>query len=86
MVVPYNSTATIISWTAVDCLDYNGIFLGYNVSISNDTTELTYTSYNEHIITNDLMFGNTYNISVAVVNQIGIGPANTIEEESKFIC
>ena len=42
--------------------------------ISNNSIIYNLTSAERYVIMNDLVFGSVYNISVAGVNSIGIGP------------
>ena len=84
-VVPYNSTSINISWTPVDCHKHNGRLIGYIVRISNTTTTLNISSNVEYVITSDVVFNNVYNMSVAMINSIGMGPFSmTTEVEIMF--
>ena len=61
-------------WEEVDCDQRNGRIIEYIVIISNDSNTYNLTSTERYIILNDLVLGGIYNISVAAVNSIGIGP------------
>ena len=73
-VSPVNSTANRIVWSEVNCSQRNGPITGYTVMISNTSITYNLNSTERYIILNDLVFGTVYNISVAAVNSVGIGP------------
>uniref|UniRef100_A0A1X7VM53 Fibronectin type-III domain-containing protein n=1 Tax=Amphimedon queenslandica TaxID=400682 RepID=A0A1X7VM53_AMPQE len=62
------------TWNEVNCSQHNGLITGYTVIISNSTITYNLTSTERYIISNDLVFGTEYNISVAAVNSVGRGP------------
>ena len=61
-------------WEEVDCDQRNGRIIEYIVIISNNNYTYNLTSTERYITVNDLVLGGIYNISVAAVNSIGIGP------------
>ena len=61
-------------WKEVDCHLRNSRIIEYIVIISNNSITYNLTSTERYVIMNDLVFGSVYNISVAGVNSIGIGP------------
>uniref|UniRef100_A0A1X7VP27 Fibronectin type-III domain-containing protein n=1 Tax=Amphimedon queenslandica TaxID=400682 RepID=A0A1X7VP27_AMPQE len=73
-VLQINSTANRFTWNEVNCSQHNGLITGYTVIISNSTITYNLTSTERYIISNDLVFGTEYNISVAAVNSVGRGP------------
>ena len=74
MVFPLNKTSNKIIWENVDCLLRNGRIIEYIVIVSNNSMTYNLTSSERHVIVNDLVFSNVYNMSVAGVNSIGRGP------------
>ena len=80
--VPHNSvqisaisaTTYRIVWSQIDCLLYNGEFVGYTVDISNSSTSFTINTTSTQVVTSDLVAGVQYSITVAVVNVVGVGP------------
>ena len=63
-----------ISWNQIDCYQRNGHITSYVVLISRDDIEFNISSTTVYILTSDLVLGKVYNISVAGVNDIGMGP------------
>ena len=61
-------------WEEVDCDQRNGRIIEYIVIISNNNYTYNLTSTERYITVNNLVLGGIYNISVAAVNSIGIGP------------
>ena len=64
----------MIAWNEVHCSQRNGLITGYTVMISNSSITGNFNSTERYIISNDLVFGTVYNISVAAVNSVGKGP------------
>ena len=75
-VLQINQTSIRIMWEEVDCDQRNGRIIEYIVIISNNNYTYNLTSTERYIAVNDLVLGGIYNISVAAVNSIGIGPLN----------
>ena len=73
-ITQFNKSSINISWNEIDCTQSNGRIIEYIVIISNDTITYKLTTTNIYIIVNNLVVGNTYNISVGGVNSIGRGP------------
>ena len=73
-VLKINRTLIKIMWNEVDCNQRNGRIIEYIVIISNNSNTYNLTSTERYITVNDLVLGGIYNISVAAVNSIGIGP------------
>ena len=73
-VLQINHTSIRIMWEEVDCDQHNGRIIEYIVIISNNCNTYNLTSTERYITVNDLVLGGIYNISVAAVNSIGIGP------------
>ena len=69
-----SATTYRIVWSQIDCLLYNGEFVGYTVDISNSSTSFTINTTSKQVVTSDLVAGVQYNITVAVVNVVGLGP------------
>ena len=69
-----NATTYRIVWSEIDCLLYNGEFVGYTVDISNSSTSFTINTTSTQVVTSDLAAGVQYSITVAVVNVVGVGP------------
>ena len=63
-----------ISWNQIDCYQRNGHITSYVILISRDDIEFNISSTTVYILTSDLVLGKVYNISVAGVNDIGMGP------------
>ena len=63
-----------ISWNQIDCYQRNGYITSYVILISRDDIEFNISSTTVYILTSDLVLGKVYNISVAGVNDIGMGP------------
>uniref|UniRef100_A0A1X7SEU6 Fibronectin type-III domain-containing protein n=1 Tax=Amphimedon queenslandica TaxID=400682 RepID=A0A1X7SEU6_AMPQE len=79
---PFNN----LTWNEVNCSERNGLITSYAVMISNSSITYNLTSTERYIILNDLVFGTEYNISVAAVNSVGIGPfSDTLIVEIKAI-
>ena len=76
-----NKTSIRIMWEEVNCDQRNGRIIEYIVIISNNNYTYNLTSTERYITVNDLVLGGIYNISVAAVNSIGIGPLSDIEIE-----
>ena len=89
MVLPLNKTSNKITWEEVDCHLRNGRIIEYIVIISNNSITYYLTSSKRYIIVNGLVFGNVYNMSIAGVNSLGIGPfSDSVEVQigtSKYI-
>ena len=70
-----STTTYRIVWSEVtdSCL-YNGELIGYTVDISNSSTSFTINTTSTEVVTSDLVAGVQYNITVAVVNVVGVGP------------
>ena len=89
MALSINLAANKIVWEEIDCYLRNGRIIEYIVIISNNSITYNLTSTERHIIVNDLVFGNVYNMSVAGVNSIGRGPfSDPVEAQigtSKYI-
>ena len=66
-------------WEEVDCDQRNGRIIGYIVIINNNSNTYNLTSTERYITLNDLVLGGIYNISVAAVNSIGIGPFRELQ-------
>ena len=64
-------------WSEIDCLLYNGEFVGYTVNISNSNTSFTINTTSTEVVTSDLVADVQYSVTVAVVNVVGIGPSST---------
>ena len=73
-VLQISQTSIRIMWEEVDCVQRNGRIIEYIVIISNNNYTYNLTSTERYITVNDLVLGGIYNISVAAVNSIGIGP------------
>ena len=73
-VLQINQTSIRIMWEEVDCDQHNGKIIEYIVIISNNNYTYNLTSTERYITVNDLVLGGIYNINVAAVNSIGIGP------------
>ena len=71
-----SATTYRIVWNEIDCLLYNGEFVGFTVDISNSSTSFTINTTSTQVVTSDLVAGVQYNITVAVVNVVGVGPYN----------
>ena len=72
---PLNITATNISWLPVDCREHNGRFVGFIVTIiGDDNSVINISSRREYAVTEHIITGIGYNISVAFVNDVGNGP------------
>lgn len=69
-----DSITKTIEWNEVDCVDGNNSVTGYRVLVSNSTVMYNYTSTNRHVMLDELAFHIVYNISIAAVNEFGIGP------------
>ena len=63
-----------ISWNQINCYQRNGHITSYIILISRDDIEFNISSTTVYILTSDLVLGKVYNISVAGVNDIGMGP------------
>ena len=72
-VLQMNQTSIRIMWEEVDCVQRNGRIIEYIVIISSNSNTYHLTSIERYITVNDLVL-DTYSISVAAVNSIGIGP------------
>ena len=90
-VIPHDSvqisaTSTItyrIVWSGIDCLLYNGDLIGYIVQISNSSTLFTINTTSAGVVISDLIAGVEYNITIAILNVVGVGPySNTITFEA----
>ena len=72
-----NSTAISLSWDEVNCTDRNGVITGYNIRWFN-TDEGVQSTVNNSGATGITITGLTefrlYNISVAAMNNNGVGP------------
>ena len=71
-----STTTYRIVWSEVtdSCLLYNGELIGYTVDISNSSTSFTINTTSTEVLTSDLVADIQYNITVAVVNVVGVGP------------
>ena len=58
---------------------HNGRIIKYIVIISNNSNTYNLASTERYITVNDLVLGGIYNISVAAVNSIGIGPFKELQ-------
>ena len=63
-----------ISWNQIDCYQRNGHIISYIILISRDDIEFNISSTTVYILTSNLVLGKVYNISVAGINDIGMGP------------
>ena len=73
-VEPVNISLYNISWNQIDCYQHNGHITSYIILISRDDIEFNISSTTVYILTSDLVLGKVYNISVAGINDIGMGP------------
>ena len=73
-VEPVNISLYNISWNQIDCYQRNGHIISYIILISRDDIEFNISSSTVYILTSDLVLGKVYNISVAGINDIGMGP------------
>ena len=69
-----------IVWSGVDCLLYNGDLVGYMVQIGNSSTSSAIITTSTEVVTSGLIAGVQYNIAIAIVNEVGVGPFSTITE------
>ena len=63
-----------ISWNQINCYQRNGHITSYVILITRDDIEFNISSTTVYILTSDLVLGKVYNISVAGINDIGMGP------------
>ncbi len=72
-----NSTTIMLSWEELNCSDWNGVIIGYNIQYNN-TNEGVQSSVNNSGATSIIITGLTefrlYNISIAAINDNGVGP------------
>ena len=73
-------------WSEIDCLLYNGEFVGYTVNISNSNTSFTINTTSTEVVTSDLVADVQYSVTVAVVNVVGIGPSSTATKFEAGTC
>ena len=72
-----NSTAVNLSWDEVNCTDCNGVITGYSIMLFNTDEGLESTVKNSgatDITITGLTEFRFYNISVAAMNNNGVGP------------
>ena len=72
-----NSTAIIVQWEAVPCIEQNGDITGYIVRYGSQTQSVSGGSVTEITISN-LTPSTTYNIQVAAVNNADTGDYSNI--------
>ena len=73
-VEPVNISLYNISWNQIDCYQRNGHITSYIILISREYIKFNISSTTVYILTSDLVLGKIYNISVAGINDIGMGP------------
>ena len=80
-ITSYSTTPTSInvSWTAVQCIERNGMITHYQITLSllNEENNSTYTDLTERTYTaTNLTPGTSYLFEVAAVNSDGMGPSS----------
>eukprot|EP00043_Microstomoeca_roanoka_P012689 m.123131 g.123131 ORF g.123131 m.123131 type:complete len:1290 (+) comp15562_c0_seq4:505-4374(+) len=82
--VSVTSTCASLTWTKIEERNLNGLFSAYEVNMTqSDKLVQSKTVTSTQALICELMPGTSYSVSIAVVNNVGKGPASTLTFTSR---